>query len=129
MTDFKFALGVLILSIGGIALLSLVIWMIILFKFLDEIDGYFDSPDFPSRGYKGIWPWGMGRAMAYGVFLLFHNSWFVRKKFPYAKRTINIDEVPKKIKLMVAFPMYTNIPSSLFILVAGMMFKIRDWFF
>ncbi|MES3677523.1 hypothetical protein QC589_16375 [Halomonas elongata] len=108
---------------------SLIVWGIVLFLFLDDIDGCFDSPDFPNRGYKGVWPWGMGRAMAYGVFYVFPNSWFVRKKFPNARENIKIDEIPGKIKFMTAFPMYTCIPSALFMFVAGMVLKVNEWFF
>ncbi|WP_275289442.1 hypothetical protein [Halomonas elongata] len=111
-----------------IALVSLFVWGVFLLLFMEEIDGYFDSPDFPNRGYKGVWPWGMGRGMAYGIFLLFPDSWFVRKKFPHARKSIKINEIPRKIKFMVAFPMYTNIPASLFILLGGTFLKLKPFF-
>ena len=128
MIDAEF----LFFSISGlalfIALVSLVIWGVVLLLFMEEIDGYFDSPDFPNRGYKGVWPWGMGRGMAYGIFLLFPDSWFVRKKFPHAREAIKIDEIPNKIKIMVAFPMYTNIPASFLILLGGAVLKVKPLF-
>lgn len=108
---------------------SLVIWGGMLLLYMEEIDRYFDSPDFPHRGIKGLWPWEMGRAASYGAFLLFTNTKFVRNKFPHARETIKIENLPKKIKFMVAFPMYTYIPSGLFILVCGVFLKIKEWFF
>ncbi|MDR5868722.1 hypothetical protein [Halomonas koreensis] len=128
MIDLELVLGVFILSIGIISLLSLVVWWVILFVYLEEIDGYFDSPDFPNRGYKGVWPWGMGRGMAYGVFLLFPGSRFVKKKFPRALEEIDVEVLPKRIKLLVAFPMYTYIPAISFLLVGGVFLKMKDWF-
>lgn len=109
--------------------ICLVIWGVILFLFLELMDSYFDSPDFPNRGYKGVWPWGMGRAMAYGVFLLFTNSKFVRRKFPHARETINIKSLPREIKVMVAFPMYTYIPTMIFMFLVWVVTKINGWFF
>lgn len=68
----------------------------------------------------------MGRAMAYSVFYVFSNSWFVRKKIPNARESIKVDEIPGKVKFMAAFPMYTCIPSALFMLVAGMVLKVNE---
>ena len=39
-----------------------------LILYMEKIDQYFDSPDFPHRGVKGLWPWEMGRAASYGFF-------------------------------------------------------------
>lgn len=108
---------------------SLVIWGVMLLIYMEEIDCYFNSPDFPHRGVKGLWPWEMGRAASYGAFLLFTNSRFVRKRFPHARENIKIEDLPKKIKFMVAFPMYTYIPSGIFILVVVAFLKIKNWFF
>ncbi|MBZ5488733.1 hypothetical protein HW452_14495 [Halomonas aquamarina] len=121
-----FAFSALAIVVG---VLTLVIWGVILLFYMEKIDSYFDSPDFPHRGLKGLWPWEMGRAASYGVFVLFHNSRFVRRKFPHAREEINISKLPKKIKIMVLFPMYTYIPSALFILAGGMLLYINKWFF
>lgn len=120
-----FALSALAIAVSS---LTLVVWVIIIKFNLEEIDNYFDSPDFPNRGVKGIWPFGSGRALTYGVFLLFPNSRFVKKKFPHARKKIKVDELPRKIKLMVLFPMYTYVPSALFVLAAGVFLKIKEWF-
>lgn len=129
MIDVEFVLGVIILSVGGVSLLSLLVWFVLLFVYLEEMDGFFDSPDFPNRGYRGVWPWGMGRGMAYGVFLLFPNSRLVKKKFPRALEKIDVDALPKKIKFLVAFPMYTYIPAVSLLLAFGLAVKIKDWVF
>ncbi|EPC03130.1 hypothetical protein L861_22740 [Litchfieldella anticariensis FP35 = DSM 16096] len=129
MIEFKYMLGIFIVTTIVISLLSLVIWGVMLLFYMEEIDSYFDSPDFPNRGYKGLWPWEMGRAFSYGVFLLFPNSRFVNKKFPHACKNIKVDELPRKIKLMVAFPMYTNVPSSSFLLMGGVVLYIKKWLF
>lgn len=129
MDDLRLVLGLFVVFTIVVSVLTLIIWVIIMKLYLEDIDCHFDSPEFPNRGVKGIWPFGSGRALTYGVFLVFHNSRFVRKRFPHARETINIDELPKKIKLMVLFPMYTYVPSALFILVAGMFLKINKWFF
>ncbi|RDB41770.1 hypothetical protein DU490_16700 [Halomonas sp. DQ26W] len=129
MIDFEFvffSLSALALITG---LLSLVVWGVMLLVYMQKIDVYFDSPDFPNRGYKGLWPWEMSRATSYGCFLLFHDSRFVRKKFPHACKNININEIPRSIKLMVAFPMYAFYPPALFILAGGAMLYINKWFF
>lgn len=109
--------------------LSLVVWGVLLLVYMKEVDSYFDSSEFPHRGLKGLWPWEMGRAASYGIFLLFPNSKFVRKKFPHARDTIKIDELPKKIKFIVAFPMYTYIPSAFFIITVGVFIYVNKWFF
>ncbi|MDR5860468.1 hypothetical protein FZZ93_18095 [Halomonas eurihalina] len=129
MIDLKLSLGILILLVGAISLLSLLVWWMILLMYLEEIDGYFDSPDFPHRGVKGLWPWGMGRAVSYGVFVLFTDSHFVRKKFPKARESIDIKMLPRKVRFIVAFPIYTYIPSALFIGVVGVCLYMKDWFF
>ncbi|MFG6139147.1 hypothetical protein [Halomonas sp. B23F22_10] len=129
MIDVEFVLGVIILSVGGVSLLSLLVWFVLLFVYLEEMDGFFDSPDFPNRGYRGVWPWGMGRGMAYGVFLLFPKSRLVKKKFPRALEEIDVDALPKKIKFLVVFPMYTYIPAVSLLLAFGLAVKIKDWVF
>ncbi|MDR5860471.1 hypothetical protein FZZ93_16010 [Halomonas eurihalina] len=127
--DFELVVAVFVIGSGLFGFLTLVVWGVILLIFMNEIDDCFDSPDFPNRGYKGVWPWGMGRAMAYGVFYVFPNSWFVRKKFPNARESIKIDEIPGKIKFMAAFPMYTCIPSALIMFSAGAVLKLNEWSF
>ncbi|MFM9271104.1 hypothetical protein ACJ7V3_12685 [Halomonas elongata] len=124
--DMLMVLGFFFLWFG---VFSLVVWIIMMVNYLDEIDCYFDSSDFPNRGVKGIWPAGSGRVLTYGVFLLFHDSKFVRKKFPNAREKINIGGLPRKIKFMVAFPMYTYVPSMMFVLAAWVVLKIQEWFF
>lgn len=112
-----------------IACLTLIIWGVMLILYMEEIDQYFDSPDFPHRGVKGLWPWEMGRAASYGFFLFFQNSKFVRKKFPHAFDTIKMDKIPVKIKFIVVFPICTYIPCALFILAGGTFLYIKEWFF
>lgn len=109
--------------------ITLVIWGIMLLMHLEEIDSHFDSFDFPNRGFKGIWPWGMGRGMAYGVFLLLPNSRFVQKKYPNARASINVAKIPRKIKFMVAFPMYTCVPCGMLLILGGVFVKMKEWFF
>ncbi|WP_249978889.1 hypothetical protein [Vreelandella olivaria] len=129
MNEFNLLLGLFVVFVIAVGVFSLVIWGGMLLFYMEKIDQYFDSPDFLHRGVKGLWPWEMGRAASYGVFILFHNSRFVRKKLPYARENINIDELPKKIKFMVLFPMYTCIPAALFILAGGSFLYINKWFF
>lgn len=129
MIDLEFVFFAVSALAIAVACLTLVPWVVIMKLYLEEMDYHFDSPDFPNRGVKGIWPFGSGRALTYGVFLVFHNTRFVRKKFPHARESIDIDKLPKKIKFMVLFPMYTYVPSALFVLLAGAILKINKWFF
>lgn len=108
---------------------TLFVWAVMLLFYMDEIDQHFDSPEFLHRGIKGLWPWEMGRAASYGVFVIFHNSKFVKKKLPCARKDININEIPRKIKLMVVFPICTCIPAAFFVLAGGMLLYAQKWFF
>lgn len=112
-----------------IACLTLIIWGVMLIFYMEKLDQYFDSPDFPHRGINGLWPWEMGRAASYGFFLFFRNSKFVRNKFPHAFDTVEVDKIPGKIKFIVAFPLCTYIPCALFILAGGTFLYIKEWFF
>lgn len=129
MSEFNLILGLFVVFIIAIGFLSLIMWGVMLIFYMRKIDQYFDSPDFPHRGVKGLWPWEMGRAASYGFFMLFRNSRFVRKKFPQALEKIQISKMPGRIKLIVAFPVFTCIPCAFFILVGGVFLYIKEWFF
>ncbi|EPC03131.1 hypothetical protein L861_22745 [Litchfieldella anticariensis FP35 = DSM 16096] len=108
---------------------SLIVWFFFIFSNIKEMDFYFDSPDFPLRGYTGVWPWGMGRSLSYGVFLLFKNSGYIKRKRPVACKSIIINRIPFKIRFMVVFPIYTVMPCAVFLWISGSYIYIRDWFF
>ncbi|WP_447044382.1 hypothetical protein [Vreelandella sp. H-I2] len=129
MNEFNMVFGLFAVFIIAVAVLSLLIWGVMLLFYMEKVDQYFDSPDFPHRGIKGLWPWEMGRAASYGFFLFFRNSRFVRKKFPHAFDTVKMDKIPGKIKFIVAFPICTYIPCALFILAGGTFLYIKEWFF
>lgn len=105
--DFLFIYALLLISLMVVSLFSIAALYFILLIKSDEIDSYFDSPDFSFRGTRVMWPYGFSKMLVYGVFLLFNKTGFVKKKFPHAYENINIDGLPAKIKLMVLFPMYT----------------------
>lgn len=128
MIEPKYMLGIGIVILIVFSVLSLVVWGVILLLHMKAIDNHFDSPDFPHRGLKGLWPWEMGRAASYGAFLLFRNSKVIQKKFPHACKTIKLEDIPKKIKLMVAFPIYTYVPSALLLVAGGTFLYIKKWF-
>ncbi|MFY0992935.1 hypothetical protein [Halomonas sp. C05BenzN] len=94
--DLKLVYVVLMLLALAVSLLSLTTLLIILLLHSEEIDSYFDSPDFSLRGAKVIWPYGVSKMLVYGVFLIFHSTRVVQKKFPHACQTINVEQLPKK---------------------------------
>lgn len=119
-----FAFSALALVIG---ILSLILWFLMLAIKMKEIDDLFASPDFPLQGYAGIWPWGMGKCLSYGVFLIFRNSRYVKRKRPLACESIVIDDIPKKIKIIVSFPIYTVMPCAVIIWIGGVLLYVKDW--
>lgn len=95
-----FALSALAIAVSS---LTLVVWVIIMRFNLEEIDDYFDSPDFPNRGVKGIWPFGSGRALTYGIFLLFPNSRFVKKNFHTLVKQLKLMSCLRKLNSWYSF--------------------------
>ncbi|WP_146130274.1 hypothetical protein [Vreelandella songnenensis] len=119
-----FSLSAIALVVG---VFSLVIWWIALALKMKEIDNCFESPDFPLRSYVGIWPWGISKCLSYGVFLLFRDSNYVKRKHPLACKNIVVENIPKKIRFIVAFPIFTVMPCAIIIWIGGTFLYIKDW--
>lgn len=64
-----------------IACLTPIIWGVMLIFYMETVDQYFDSPDFPHRGINGLWPWEMGRAASYGFFIFFEIQSLLETSF------------------------------------------------
>lgn len=127
MNELQLLIAFFVVFIIVAGVLSLLIWWVMLALKMKEIDNCFESPDFPLRGYVGIWPWGMSKCLSYGVFLLFRNSNYVKRKRPLACENIVVEKIPKKIRFIVAFPIFTVMPCAVILWIGGTFLYLKEW--